>query len=360
MSSFEEPLNQEQNGVTSTVPVSRSPSEPVTPGLSSHRESLGKSHLARGPRGQRPSFFWPLLLIAGGIMLLLSNLGYLPWRSWSVLWRLWPLLLVALGMDLLIGRRSAAGAIISAFLVAALIGGMVLVGLFAQSIPALEDWIQPVGSRTEHIEYSLAGLESASVYIDWTSVPGSLDALRDSGNLIEGDIDYRGELTFEVDVRGERAEVVLDSHFSGVWFGPDSSGDRTGDRWDVRLSPEVPLDLSLDAGSGPGEFDLSGLQINTLNLNGGSGPVAIALPSSHTFDAIIDGGSGPMSITLPETAGVRVVIDSGTGPFSAGERLRLVEGSQRGDSIWETDNLRSADHTIVLEIDQGSGPVTIR
>jgi hypothetical protein len=315
---------------------------------------------ARRPQRRPPSVFWPLVLIGVGAILLLSNLGYLPWQSWNILWRLWPLLLVAIGIDLLIGRRSMAGAIVSTLLILLLIGGAVALVFFAQNIPALVELAQPVELRTEHVEYPLEGVERASVTIDWTSAPGSLSALRDSPNLIEGDVAYRGQLIFDVDVRGDRADVKLDSHFSGVWFGPFDFGDRAEERWDVELSPRVPLDLILDAGSGPCDFDLTGLQVSDLFLDAGSGPIDLALPSESTFEARMDGGSGPVTIILPESVGARVVLDSGSGPFGPDERFRLVEGERRDDGVWETDNFRTAEHTILLEIDQGSGPISIR
>ena len=214
--------------------------------------------------------------------------------------------------------------------------------------------------RTEHVEYPLEGVDHASVTIGWTSAPGYLSALRDSPNLIEGDVAYRGQLIFDVDVRRSQAYVELDSHFSGPWFGPFDFGDRAKERWDVRLSPNVPLDLTLDAGSGPCDFDLTGLQVSDLFLDTGSGPIDLALPSGSAFEARIDGGSGPITIILPESVGARVVLDSGSGPFRPDERFRLVEGERRDDGVWETDNFRTAEHTILLEIDQGSGPISIR
>jgi hypothetical protein len=325
--------------------------------MSKVREPLENT---RRPRRRPPSLFWPLVLIGAGVILLLSNLGYLPWQLWNVLWRLWPLLLVALGIDLLIGRRSMAGAIVSALLILVLIGGVVAVVFFAQNIPALVELAQPVELRTEHVEYPLAGVERASVHIDWTSAPGYLSALRDSPNLIEGDVAYRGQLTFDVDVRGGRADVELDSRFSGPWFGPFDLGDPAKKRWDVRLSPNVPLDLTLDAGSGRCDFDLTGLQVRDLFLDNGSGAIDLALPSGSTFDARIDGGSGPLTIILPESVGAEVALDSGSGSFRPDERFRLVEGERRGDGVWETDNFRTVEHTILLEIDQGSGPISIR
>jgi len=295
-------------------------------------------------------------------MLLLSNLGYLPWQSWNVLWRLWPLLLIALGIDVLIGRRSIIGSIVSGLLILLLIGGAVALVLFAQNIPALTNLTQPAEWHIEHIEHPRADVERATVTIDWTSVPGTLGALSDSPNLIEGDVAYRGELIFDVDVRGDQADVELDSHFSSssLWFGPYDLGGREEGRWDVRLSPDVALDLTLDAGSGSCDFSLAGLQVSDLFLDVGSGSVDLALPSGSTFDARLDGGSGSLTILLPKSVGARVVLDSGSGSFRPGERFQLVGGERDDDGVWETDNFRTADHTIELRIDQGSGSVTIR
>jgi hypothetical protein len=314
----------------------------------------------RRPRRRPPSLFWPLVLVGAGVILLLSNLGYLPWQAWNVLWRLWPLLLVALGVDLLIGRRSAVAAIVSALLILLLIGGAVAVVFFARDIPALVEVTGPIEMRTEHVEYPLTGVERASITIDWTSLPGYLNALPDSSNLIEGDIAYRGRLNFDAKVHGSQADVTLDSHFTGFSFEPFDLHDQEKDRWDVKISPRVPLDLTLDAGSGPCNFDLTGLQIDGLFVDSGSGPIELYLPSGSTFEARINSGSGPIGMMLPESVGARVELNAGSGPFRPGERFRLVQGERDSDGVWETEDFRTAEHTIVLKIDQGSGPINIR
>ena len=321
-------------------------------------ESRPENH---GPRRRMPSAFWPLVLIGAGVLLLLTNMGYVPWQSWSVLWRLWPLLLIALGIDVLIGHRSAIGAIVSGLLILLLVGGAIAVVLFAPQIPFFDNLVQSAELRTEHVEYPLENVERASVTIDWSSQPGYLSALRDSPNLIEGDIAYRGELIFDVTVRGDRAEAVLDSQFSGPWGGPLDTGGRVEGRrdWDVRLSPQVPLDLNLDTGSGNYDFNLTNLQVRDLFLDAGSGSVELILPGSSTFEARVDGGSGPIAILLPRGTGARVVLDSGSGAFRPDERFQLVEGERNDDGVWETEDFRTAEQTIELRIDQGSGPISI-
>jgi hypothetical protein len=353
MSDIEEPLEkdtevQREEQVAPAAPSTIPPDQP--PPLASP---------VRKPRRRPPSLFWPLVLIGAGVILLLSNLGYLPWESWNILWRLWPLVLVALGLDLLIGRRSLIGAIVSAILILLLIGGAVAVVLFAQNIPVWVEVSEPIAWRTEHIEYPMGSVEQASVTIDFTSVPCYLSALRDSPHLIQGDITYRGQLIFDVQTRRNQADVELDSHYSGIWLGPDLF-DRGDARWDVNLNPDVPLDLTLDVGSGRCDLDLTGLHISDFFIDVGSGSVDLALPSTSTFEGRIDGGSGHLDIILPKSAGMQVDLDSGSGAFRPDDRFRLVEGERGEDGVWETQGFRTAEHKIVLKIDQGSGSINIR
>ena len=360
MSDFQEPFEEKQLITSETAPEGEGPTAPTSPPPVTPRESPEPPYEPRRPRRRRPpSVFWPIVFIGAGVMLLLSNLGYLSWQSWGALWRLWPLLIIALGIDLLIGRRSVVGAIVSGVLILALVGVIVMIALFAQNIPGVSDWIQQSEFHTRHVEYSLTGVERATVYIDWSSVPGYLSPLEDSPNLIEGDVDYLGELTFDVSVHGDQANVKLDSRSTGIWFWAWPFGDQSDKRWEVELSPNVPLDLTFDAGSGPGDFDLAGLQVSRLVLDAGSGPIDLVLPSGSTFEILIDGGSGPLTIVLPRSVGAQVVLDSGSGPFSPDARFELVQGKLHGDGTWETDNYRTAEYTVLLEIDQGSGPITI-
>jgi hypothetical protein len=105
----------------------------------------------RTARRRPPSLFWPLLLISAGVLLLLSNLGYVPWSSWNVLWRLWPLLLIGLGIDALIGRRTTGGMIVSGLLILLLLGGAIALIFLARNIPGLADLSHPVQEQIRHI-----------------------------------------------------------------------------------------------------------------------------------------------------------------------------------------------------------------
>ncbi len=305
------------------------------------------------------SFFWPVILIGLGVLLLLSNLGVFPESGWAVLWRFWPVALVALGIDVLIGRRSLGGAVASGVLLLILAGMVIGVAFFAEQIPALVDLTRPTRLQFEHVEHAMEKVESAKVTIDWTSAPGYLSALEDSSNLIEADVDYRGDLVFNVSNTNGRAEVLLDSYLQNAPFGQVNFDDSEA-KWDVKLNPRVALDLWLDVGSGSYSFDLSRLNLSSLNLDGGSGSLDLTLPATSSFTGKLDAGSGAVTLTLPEGVGMRVTLDGGSGSFQPGERFTLVSGERDDDGVWETQGYASADYKIDVDIDQGSGSIRIR
>ena len=304
------------------------------------------------------SFFWPIMLISLGILLLLSNLGIVAWSTWNMLWRFWPLILVAVGIDVLFGQRSAFGAIISAFLVLGLVAVVAGAIFFADQLPFLNNLSTEASWQTSHVEHELDDYESANVFIDWTSPAGSLYALSDSDTLIEGDLTYQGELIFDVDSRGDVADVNLDTRLVNSWGTPFQGGSRA--KWEIGLTPEIPLDISLDSGSGSCDFDLSELMVDDLYLDSGSGAIHMDLPDRQSFHFELDSGSGSVQIDLPEDTGVRVDLDSGSGSFNPGNDYDLVSGEKRGDGTWESDNYDSAKYTIEIDIDQGSGSITFK
>ena len=309
----------------------------------------------RRPRSR--SLFWPILLIALGVLFLLNNLGVVAWGTWNLVWRLWPLVLVAVGLDLLIGGRSALGAILSALVALALVALIAAGVFFADQLPFLDRYAVSGEWQTSHVEHHLDDYQAADVYIDWSSPPGRIYALETDQFLIEGDLTYLGELVFDVDDRGGRADLTLDSRWTGSWssFGPGRDGN-----WEIGLTPEIPLDLTLDSGSGSCDFDLSGLIVEDLFLDSGSGSIQLALPAEQSFRFELDSGSGSVQIDLPEDTGVRVRLDSGSGSFNPGGEFILVSGERRGDGIWESENYDIAEYIIEITIDQGSGSITFR
>lgn len=323
--------------------MSRIP-EPMTPPEPSPRQ---RSH------GGHPSFFLPLLLIAVGVLLLLSNLGYLPWSAWDTLWRLWPVALIALGLDVLIGRRSALGALFSGVLVLVLVGVIVGVVVSVQELPQ---------AGQTYVEYPLGTATRAEVSLEWGSQASQLRAMNDAARLIAADAGDQGHLQLEAHTEGDRAIVALKVE-PGWWpLRLFRAQPPTPERVNVSLNAGIPLDLRISASSGATDLDLSQLQLSQLRVDAGSGAMNLMLPetTSGLLRARIEGGSGHLTINLPAGLGARLRVARGSGSLQVDQRLRMIQGSQDDREVYESAGFESADQRLQLEIEQSSGAITIR
>jgi len=311
----------------------------------------------RSRRSRPPSLFWPLVLIGIGVIFLLVNFGYLQANNvWAVLWRFWPVLLVLVGIDILFGGRSLLGAVFSALLGIAVVAAVIALIWFAPQIPALANLQTDTEQRTERVSQPLDGASQAQVAVDVGDAEFTLDELVDSGNLIEADVTHSGVLRFDVNKRGDRADVKLDVHRPNpfTWF---TDGRET---WDVGLHSGVQYDLRFDGGSGSYDLNLGGLEVSDLQFDIGSGKSSLVLPTSGEVECNIDVGSGELDITLADGMEAHVRLDKGSGSFRPGPRFELLRGREGGDGVWETDDYDTATDRVYMEIDMGSGDISIR
>lgn len=310
---------------------------------------------------KKPSLFWPLFLIAIGSILLLSNLGILPPNSMDLLWRFWPLVLVIIGLDILLGRRSALGSIITSLVAILLLGGVLAFLFFAKDIPTLVKEVDLGTLNHATIKQPLQEVKTATVFIDWPAGPASLYALSDSNNLIEGELDYYGKLSFVTDVQGDQADVKVDTRREQFFI--DTSGvSGEEENWQIGLHPRVAINLTLDSGSGSAEYDLTDLDIRSLNVDSGSGSVDMVLPQLGQIEGTIDTGSGSLTITIPDDMAAKITLNEGSGSFSAGNRFSQKRSGEEDDGniIWLTEDFVGAENYVELTIDQGSGSITVQ
>ncbi|MBP7688716.1 MAG: hypothetical protein KA765_12440 [Thermoflexales bacterium] len=302
-----------------------------------------------------PDLFWPIILIGAGVIFLLANLGIIPSNPWPIIWNLWPVILIVVGLDILFGRRSVLGGLIGAVMGLVLIAGLIFLLIAQPNLPGLNVGLGSATLQSRHIEAPLAGIETANVTLEYGSGGYRLYALSDSDKLIDGEVSYYGDLTFDVNASNERANVRVDSHFTGMFFGFMSPDEK----WDIGLSAQPTYDLDLNYGSGGGDADLSQLNLSAGRIDGGSGHVNVRLPSTGKFTLNVDGGSGGLTFRVPGKVALRVEYEHGSGGINPGSRLQLVSGDRNRDGVYETENFGSSSNAITLIVNGGSGSINI-
>jgi len=299
------------------------------------------------PRRRYPSVVWPVILIAAGVLFLLSNFGYLD-LNFSELWRLWPLLLVLMGLDILLGRRSVIGNIIVLLITIAVVAGVVL---FLSASPGLLG-LSPAGA-VDHFAEPLAGLAQADLEVDFAAGQFNITRLTDSPSLIEADLELATSRkpAWTINRRDDRAEMLL-KYVRGDWI--ENWNWHGGDRWSLRLSPEVALSLDVDVGAGDATISLIGLNVQDLKVESGAGQTKIIFPQKGDFSGGISGGVGAVVLEIPVEMAARLQIDRGLSALDISSRFT------KENDVYRTDDWETNPNRVDLDVDVGVGLLTIR
>jgi hypothetical protein len=328
------------------------------------------------------SLFWPIVLISIGVVWLLGNLGVISSANISVLFRLWPLILIIVGVELLIGRNSPSMSGIIGVGAVLLIIALMLVG------PSL-GWASDAEVKTATFSEPVGDASSARIELNLGIADTTVTPLNDSASLLTADVTYIGEIEFVTDGETNRFVSLSQSNeakdgifnfFGGGWL---NLGDDL--RWNIGLSPDVPVKLNINGGIGAANLDLTELQIADLSIHSGVGEINVNFPAAvEEFSAVIEGGVGTNHLTIPagpdvnlnvnggvgestiripEGAGVRVEAESGVGGVNVpGSFVRLSgdEDDFLGENgIWQTGSFAEADQQIVIIYQGGVGSLTI-
>lgn len=293
----------------------------------------------------------PTILVVLGILFLLSNFGVISGDFWLSLWKFWPLLLVLLGVEIILGVTRGWVAILLALLAVVVI---VAVGSALAFGFSHGSWLRRERvSQTWEVE--LGSLAEAQVLVTFGA--GKIDIgslpLR-STKLLEGQIEYdraRGTPVRDLEQRDGKGILTLRA----------ASGTRAflgvGDEdWELNLSRDIPLDLSLDAGAATIDLDLESLNVRNLRLQVGASTVKVKFPeSAGTTSAVIKAGAATINIDIPE--GVAARINTALGLSS----LHIdTNRFPKSDSYYISPGYDTAKNKLEISIDTGVSSVTIR
>jgi hypothetical protein len=297
-------------------------------------------------RYRRGGLVGPVLLIGLGVIFLLNNLGRLDWGVWLFILRLWPVLLIGIGLDLLVGRRSVWGSLLVVVVMLGVLAGAVI---FYQR----SGW-GGAELRRQSISRPLEEATSAEVTLDSGLRALSLGALSEGGNLIEGTAElYRGErLAEHYAVVGEEAQYRLSAE-GDTWNAFPNWPARVA-RWEVALSPDIPVVLTIDSGVGETVLDLRGLQVIELSLDGGLGTMRLTLPAQGDLEGDLNLGIGAVDILVPQGVAVRMQVDAGPS------NIVVPAAYVRDGDVYTSPGYTSAENRVQLYVEGGIGQIRIQ
>lgn len=289
----------------------------------------------------------PTVLIILGVIILLNNLGIISWGTWSFVWKLWPLLLVLWGLDLLLGRTSLwVSVLLAIFLVV-----VVAVALFYASNTGRLGGAQGI---LLEVQESIGELKEAKVTLKFgagTMALGSLPS--SSSSLIEGKFRSPvGRVSKEMERTGSRGILEISRQdVRGYFIGPD-----VREEWDLDLTPNIPLDLSLEVGAVKGDIDLRKLKVRDFKMEIGAGDATVVFPeAAGSTSAMVRGGVSNIVLEIPQGVGARIRSNLGVATLDL-PKGRFVER----DGYYVTNDFDSAQNKLDLRLDVGVSKVVVR
>ena len=303
---------------------------------------------------RRRGVFWPLLLIALGLLFLLQTMGFISGVSWLAIASLWPILLILIGLDIAFAGRWPVPTLVAEVLVIAV--GLALVAYAPNLGPGVFVF---GGSGPGESEVTVP--RSGATELDLTLNAGATRAYRVSGGATELVQAHSADADLRVRTTGtSRLNVRLDQVTPNGFIRPAGEADIQ-----VQVASDVPTSLTINAGAGQFDIDLSDIHVRTADVNVGASSMRFVLPKP-TGDVPIDMNGGASNITLTVPDGVEARISTSGGLISLrSDNPRLGDtGSSRGvfagKTSVETSGYATAHDRVTLTITAGASSIVIR
>ena len=297
--------------------------------------------------GNRPGLFWPLVLMGLGALLLLQNFDLLPAGLWAALAQLWPVLFVIIGLDMLLGRRSSAGAAL-----VVVVGVLVVAG--ALTYAALRASQLPPG-EARLIAQTRGQADRLAVEIKFQAGELTLGALGESDFVMEGQVQNGAGETVEqryIERQGV-GQLSLEQRTQPLMLPFLAAREETA-RWEVRLDGDTPLSLVVFTGAGRSDLNLGDLALTDLKLTTGIGQTNVVFPASGAIEAEVATGVGDTTLEIPAGLPARITVSGGLTNVSVPARFG------RGGNVYSTPGFEMTGDYLDLGVRAGVGRLTIR
>lgn len=183
---------------------------------------------------------------------------------------------------------------------------------------------------------------------------GELTVQKGTKDWVEGNAVYNlKKLKPEVEYKLKRGkgEVVIE-HKNRKNF----KISKMKNSWDIKLTDEIPINLSVETGASSAKLDLQGLKIEDLDIETGVGDLTVDLRGNwkKSFETNIETGVGETTVMLPSEVGVKITVDKGIGSTN------LVGFISKGSGIYVNEAYEDADVILTVNTEMGVGDVTFK
>lgn len=264
---------------------------------------------------RRSSFFWGVVVLLAGLLLLMNTLNIFVFNFWPVFWAIF---LILAGVWFLMGPR-----------------------LYRR------DWTE------ESISIPLEGASEAEVRFEHGAGRLNVNSANLPGELLSGTI--TGGVDKEIAHNGGILSAALS--MQKVSFGiPFPSTDFKGFIWNLSVNRDLPMRLNFHTGAGETTLDLSDTQVKELRIETGASSTKVTLPAKAGATRVMaKAGMASLEFNVPQDVAARISLHTGI----SGSKVNTLRFPQNGD-VYQSPDFDSAANKVDIEIEAGMGGIEIR
>lgn len=296
---------------------------------------------SRPPGGIRYSgLIWPAVLILLGVIALLVNTNVITPDRLYRLGDLWPLLLIVIGIELFIVRapmpaNAAAVAGVLVLLLAA--GGAVAYVAAGSAVPG--------GTHTIDRSGTAGNLDHASLELNVGAATLKITGADIGGDLFQAHVDYEGPAP-DISYDSSNGRVVISQGSGFHFFGPQHFV------LDLKLSSKPTWDLQIHSGAAADTYDLSTLNIKSLEDDTGASREDVTLGKpTGTVPVSINGGA--LTVHLHRPAGTDALVQV------SGGAVTLTYDGHGYHAVGSVSAGNTSDNYFQVRISGGASTVTM-
>ena len=184
---------------------------------------------------------------------------------------------------------------------------------------------------------------------------GELTLSKGAEDWVEGSIKY-GKKKLKPKViynrKGNKGEIIIEQKSLNSLKNSDVKNE-----WNLELSDNVPMNLSVDSGVSSTELDLQGLMLEKLDINAGVGELHVDLGGDaweNSFETNIKTGVGEATVILPSEVGVKIKSEKGLGTSN------VVGFISQGEGVYVNEAYEEADVILTVNTEIGVGDITFK
>ena len=310
-------------------------------------------------RRRRGSLLTGLLLVALGVLLLLTTTGVVSFGIWLELADYWPLLVILIGVELILVQRPL---LIRAGVIVLTLGGAIVAASF--SLPEY-DPNEPL--RATYVE-SLRDTET--LYLDMAFIGGDVELTSDTPGaatlprLLAADFKSRPARVVREQLDGNVRFYVMSS---GPFLRHSSANGFTRHEtrvsfpvgladWSLIVSPNVEVEINISSVAVDLDLDLRNLNVRRLSVEAGMSDLRVQLPDDAGQTHVdIAAGAANVELVVPRGVAARIDVDA---PLKSTwiNPVRFVEAD---NEFWSPGYLE-ARNRVSIDIEALSVDVTVR